>query len=76
MRTMKIALTAAAVLALGFTAACNKKPADSAAASDATPAASTADSAASSAMSAASTADSSASAASSAASTADSAAKK
>ena len=63
MRTMKIALTAAAVLALGFTAACNKKPADSAAAADATPAAS-----------AASTAASAASVATSAASTADSAA--
>ena len=75
MRTMKIALTAAAVLALGFTAACNKKPADSAAA-DATPAASAADSSAMAASTAASSADSSAAAASTAASTADSAAKK
>ena len=40
MRTMKIALTAAAVLALGFTAACGKKA--ESAAGDATPAASAA----------------------------------
>ncbi len=59
MRTMKIALTAAAVLALGFTAACNKKPADTAAA-DATAAATVAESAASTAESAASVADSAA----------------
>ncbi len=59
MRTMKIALTAAAVLALGFTAACNKKPAESAAA-DATPAASAADTSAMAATPAATPAESSA----------------
>jgi hypothetical protein len=69
MRTMKIALTAAAVLALGFTAACGKK-ADSAAAGDATPAASAADtSAMAPAASAADTAAATPAAADSAAST-------
>ena len=47
MRTMKIALTAAAVLALGFTAACGATPAASAADTSAmAPAASAADTAA------------------------------
>ena len=69
MRTMKIALTAADVLALGFTAACGKK-ADSAAAGDATPAASAADtSAMAPAASAADTAAATPAAAESAAST-------
>jgi hypothetical protein len=68
MRTMKIALTAAAVLALGFTAACGKKA--ESATGDATPAASAADtSAMAPAASAADTAAATPAAAESAAST-------